>query len=77
MQLGAQEEGGRDDRHEHGQEESEDVQEGVPLHQHKLSLHQETKQCEGSCKRDLAVRQSRGHHTDRSCFGQIWHHLIQ
>jgi len=42
VQLGAQEQGGRDDRHKHGQEEAEDVEEGVPLHQHKLSLHQKT-----------------------------------
>ena len=63
VQLGAQEEGGRDHRHEHGQEEAEDVEEGVPLHQHKLSLHQETEQCERSCKlvphqqHELSVRQ--------------------
>ena len=54
MQLGAEEEGGRDDCHEHGQEESEDVQEGVPLHENKFSLHQEKTQCEGSCKMNLA-----------------------
>ena len=47
VQLGAQEEGGRHNRHEHGQEEPEDVEEGVPLHQHKLSLHQETKRVRG------------------------------
>ena len=39
VQLGAQEQRGRHHRHEHGQEEAEDVQEGVPLHQHKLTLH--------------------------------------
>ena len=38
MQLGTQEQRGCH-RHEHGQEEAEDVQEGIPLHQHKLSLH--------------------------------------
>ena len=42
VQLGAQEEGGCDHRHEHGQEEAEDVEEGVPLHQNKLSLHKGT-----------------------------------
>lgn len=39
VQLGAQEQGGRHHRHEHGQEEAKDVQEGVPLHKHKLTLH--------------------------------------
>ena len=39
VQLGAQEQRCRHHRHEHGKEEAEDVQEGVPLHQHKLSLH--------------------------------------
>ena len=39
VQLGAQKQRGRHHRHEHGQEEAEDVQEGVPLHQHKLALH--------------------------------------
>lgn len=39
VQLGAQEQCGRDHRHEHSQEEAEDVQEGIPLHQHKLTLH--------------------------------------
>ena len=38
MKLSAQKQGGGDNSHEHGEEEAEDVKEGVPLHQHKLSL---------------------------------------
>lgn len=39
VQLGAQEQRGRHHCHEHCQEEAEEVQKGVPLHQHKLALH--------------------------------------
>lgn len=41
MQLSAKEQRGSDERHEHCQEESENVQEAVPLDQDQLSLQQE------------------------------------